>query len=624
MIPPGRSLKDVILGHPLPTQLEKSQRLDTLRALATLSPDALSSIAYANQEIYLGLASAGAAALVYSVPIAGVIVLLLIILTLSYSQTISAYPRGGGSYTVARENIGTNAGLIAASALLVDYILVAAVSLTAGVAELVSAFPVLASWRVELALLFLIIITWINLRGLQETGSLISIPVYLFIISMLMMLTYAGIRFFNGSLLPAASTFKPEHSAAAVGIGLLLHTFASGCTALTGIEAISNGIGIFKPPEVKHARQAMVGVATLMTILFLGTIAVGQLLGITPVPGETVLSALSRQILGDGFFYILVQVSLLAILIVAANTSFAGFPRVASILARDGFLPHQFANLGDRLVYSNGLLFLSGIAAVLIVAFHGDSHSLIPLFAVGVFLAFTLSQAGMIVHWYHDRNSGWWLKAAVNGTGAIMTAAAFVIIAVSKFLDGAWIVGLLIPLTALSFRRVHRHYETLDQELAVFEQPAAPAPMSTPRVVLPIAGVHRGVQTALQYALSISCQVTAVYVEIDPEQTEKVLQLWQRWGSGVPLEVVPSPYRSLVGPFLAFLDQFDESHDDGQLATVILPEVIPARWWENLLHNQAAWMLKLALLYRRRRYGKVRAIIDMPVYLQGSGHKHKL
>jgi amino acid transporter len=613
---PLRQLREWLIGSPLPTHRLAAQRLDTARALAALSPDALSSIAYANQEIFLGLVVAGAAGLTYSLPIALAIAGLLVILTLSYSQTIRAYPAGGGSYTVARENIGVSVGLVAAAALMTDYVLVAAVSLTAGVAAISSAFPAIEPYRVGLSLLLLAIITIANLRGIHESSTLMSIPVYLFIVSYLGMLAYGVTRAITegpGSYLASSLSSIGE---APITAFLILHTFASGCTALTGIEAISNGTQMFQPPESKHAVQAMRIMALSMGLLFLGTVGLTQFFAVTPAAEETVLSALARRIFGSGGLYIFIQASTLLILLVAANTSFAGFPRLASILARDGYLPRQLSYLGDRLVFSNGMILLAALTGILILLFAGDTHALIPLFAVGVFVAFTLSQAGMVLHWIREREQGWQLKTLTNGLGALTTAVALSVIAISKFADGAWIVMLLIPIFVLGFRAVHKHYEEIASELSLSGVHFTSVPLPSPRIVMPIPGVHRGVITALRYALSISNQVIAVYVEIDPDRTEKVLKLWKRWGSGVPLEVVPSPYRSFVGPFLEFLDRTDQEHGDGQLATVLLPEFIPAKWWENLLHNQTAWILKIALLYRRRRYGKVRAIIDIPTQLR--------
>ena len=458
------------------------------------------------------------------------------------------------------------------------------------------------------------LITLANLRGLRESGTLMALPVYFFLFSYLIMLVVGLVRALGNDPRPFTETAPPavEH----VTAFLILHTFASGCTALTGVEAISNGIPVFRAPETRNARQTLAVMAVLMAILFVGSIGLTQYFGITARSDETILSALARYVFNDTAFYYIVQVAMLAILVVAANTSFAGFPRLASILAQDGYLPRQLSFLGDRLVFSNGMLLLAGLTGVLIAGFGGDTHALIPLFAVGVFIAFTLSQAGMVIHWLRLRGPGWALKASVNGIGAVATTVTLVVVTFSKFLEGAWMVLLLIPVIVWMFRTVNAHYREVALELSLRDATPDATPPLTPRIVLPVSGMHRGVYQALRYARSISNDVTAVYVEITPGAADRLREQWKTWGQGVPLVVVPSPYRSIVGPLLEYLDRVDREHDDGQLASIILPEFVPARWWQNLLHNQTAWLLKLALLYRRRRFGTVRAIIDIPLYLR--------
>jgi amino acid transporter len=602
------------LGDPLPTEAASERRLDRLRALAVLSPDALASVAYANQEIFLGLVVAGAAGLSYSWPIAVVITALLAILALSYSQTIAAYPGGGGSYTVARENLGITPGLVAASALMIDYVLNAAVSLTAGVGAVASAFPVLWPYRTPLALLLLLIITLVNLRGLRESGTFMVVPVYLFLIIYLGMIAYGLVATFTQQIGPTPAAVPP--GVEPVTLFLLLRTFAAGATALTGVEAISNAVSVFQPPEVRHARQTMAVMATLMGALFLGTIGIIHVLNVVAGPEETILSALARRLFGSGPIYLVIQFVTLLVLVVAANTSFAGFPRVTAVLARDGYIARQLQLFGDRLVYANGIMLLALLAGLLIVLFGGDAHRLIPLFAVGAFLAFTLSQAGMTVHWLRLRGRNWLLKTALNGLGALATGAALIVIGVSKFVQGAWIVVVLIPLIVLAFRQVRDHYDEVGRELRLREV-ASPLPSRPPRVVVPVAGVHRGVLAALQYACSISDEVTAVYVELNPGSAAHIEERWreQQLDQLATLVVVPSPYRSVVGPFLRYLDSVD-ARGDGQLASVLIPEFVPAHWWQNVLHNQTAWLLRVALLYRRRRFGSGRAIIDLPFYLE--------
>jgi len=609
-----RNLFRHLTGNPLPTQQLKSEKLSIFKALAAFSPDALSSIAYANQEIFLGLVIAGSAGLVFAWPIALAITAMIIIVAISYFQTIPAYPHGGGSYTVARKNLGKITGLVAASALLVDYVLTAAVSLTAGVEAIASAFPALWSYRVSISLLILFLITLANLRGLRESGTLMSIPVYLFILSYLVLIIFGLIQARSAAPSNFVSTAPPPSKN--VSLFLLLHTFASGCTALTGIEVISNGIPAFKPPSVKNAQITLLLMAALMGSLFLGTIGLTQYFAVVPDGKETILSALASRIFGAGPLYLLVQISTLLILSVAANSSFAGFPRLACVLSQDHFLPSQFANRGDRLVYTNGIISLSILTGFLIIVFQGDSHSLIPLFAVGVFLAFTLSQAGMVVHWWNLRQDSWLVKALVNGFGALVTLTTLGIIAISKFFDGAWFVIVLIPSLVFILNRIHEHYQQVSQELALHGKPEAMKAYPKPRIVIPISPiVHRGTVEALRYAKSISRNVTALYIEIDPSKTAALQQKWEKWGQNIPLVIVPSPYRSMVGPFLEYLNKIDEQAADGQRATVLLPEFVPANFWHNLLHNQSAVILRLALLYDRKEKGYTRAIIDVPFHL---------
>jgi amino acid transporter len=611
-----RTLRELLIGSPLPTHRLAEERLSKVRALAALSPDALASIAYANQEIFLGLAAAGAAGLVYSWPIALAIAALLAIVSLSYTQVISTYPAGGGSYTVARQNISDTAGLIAAAGLTLSYLLNVAVSMTAGVAAVASAFPVLWPYRTWLALVLLAIITLANLRGLRESGAFVTGPVYLFVGVYLVMIGVGLVRLALGGPASFAAAPSPVEELTPY---LILHTFAAGCTALTGIESISNGVPIFRPPESRNANRTMAAMTVLMAMLFLGTVGLSQFLGVVAGAEETILSALARRVFGGaGVFYYVIQASTLLVLVIAANTSFVGFPRLASVMARDGFMPRQLAMLGDRLVFSNGIVVLSGVAAALIIVFRGDTHLLIPLFAVGAFLAFTLSQAGMVAHWAKERRRLWLLKAGVNGLGMLATGVALAIIAVSRFLDGAWVVIVLIPLLVLTFHRIHRHYGVVAKTLTLRGLPPDLLPMPEPRVVIPVAGLHRGVILALRYASSIARNVTAVCIEIDPGQGDRLRRLWDEWGleDMAHLEVVPSPYRSIVGPLLEFLEQTDAEHNDGQLATVLMPEFITNHWWGVLLHNQTAWSIKLALLYRRRRFGKIRAIIDLPMNIR--------
>ncbi len=618
--------KYLLTGSPLPTDKLAEKKLNNIRALASFSPDALSSIAYANQEIYLGLAVAGAAGLSFSFPIAIAITGLLAIVALSYAQTIIAYPSGGGSYVVARENLGTLPGLVAGAALLVDYILTAAVSLTAGVAAIASAFPALWPYQVWLALALLVIITLANLRGMRETGTLMSVPVYGFLIAYLPMIAYGVILIVRNGTLALPPNAVPATEPLAWLI--IIRAFSAGCTALTGIEAISNGVPFFRPPEAVNARKTLVVMALLMGVLFLGSIGITQFLGISAGPEETILSALSRRLLGDGPGYFLVQAMTLAILAVGANTSFSGFPRVTAVLAYDNFLPRQMNMLGDRLVYTNGILILSGATALLIIIFKGSSHALIPLFAVGVFLAYTLSQLGMALHWIRLRDKNWLLHAMINGLGALVTAGTLIIVSVTKFIHGAWISLLIIPLFVILFYRIHSHYKEVGSQLSLSGLPPSLRAAPQPRVVIPVSGVHRGMVDAVNFARSISSRITALYIDIDPGRGFDVRKQWTDWWPDIPFVVVASPYRSVIEPLLSYLDRADREAQDGQEAVLILPEFVPAKSWQDALHNQTARLIKNALIYKRDKEGVHRIVIDVPYHLKehryppGLNHKN--
>jgi amino acid transporter len=607
-------IKDLLIGPTLPTKVLGHKQLNKIRALAAFSPDALASIAYANQEIYLGLIVAGSTGLSYAWPIGLAITSVLAIVAFSYYQTINGYPSGGGSYIVARANLGVGPGLVAAAALMIDYVLNAAVSLTAGVAALASAFPDLWPYRVLVALGLLLVITVINLRGIQESGTFMAVPVYLFLGTYLSMLAYGLVRLIiegpTPIIFPASTAIEP------LTLILILHAFSTGSTALTGIEAISNGVPAFKPPNSKNASRTLIVMAMLMGVLFIGSIGLTQFLGVIAGPQETILSALARRLLGSGPLYLIIQFSTLLILAVAANTSFMDFPRVSAILAKDGFLPRQLTSLGDRLVFTNGIIFLSLSAGILILVFHGNTHALVPLFAIGAFLAFTLSQAGMVRHWIRERGNTWVLKAFANGVGALATTTTLLVVIFSKFLEGAWITVLLIPLIVLFFLRVFEHYKIVGKELSLKGLPPSLKPVETTRVVIPISGIHRGMVNSVNFARSISRNVTAVYIELEPGTGERTRLEWEAWWPDVPFVVVPSPYRSIVGPLLQFLDETDAQHNDGQLAAVVLPEFIPGKWWQTLLHNQTAWLIKTALLYRRRTTGGERVVIDVPFHLR--------
>jgi hypothetical protein len=441
-----------------------------------------------------------------------------------------------------------------------------------------------------------------------------AIPVYLFLFTYLTMLAYGLFRFSAGSLPPASTA--PPPALEPLTVLLVLHAFASGCTALTGIEAISNGVPAFRPPESRNAGQTLIVMAVLMGSLFLGSIGLTQALGVVAGSQETILSALARRILGTGFPYYLIQFATMLILAVAANTSFAGFPRVVAILAKDGFLPRQLVQVGDRLVFANGIVLLSAATALLLIVFSGDTHSLVPLFAVGAFLAFTLSQSGMVAHWWRERGMHWRSKMFMNGLGALATGTTLIVVAVGKFVNGAWITILVIPLLVIVFWKIRNHYRQVAAQLTLKGIPPSIRPAPTPRVVIPISGVHRGIVDAVDFAQAITRNVTALYIELEPGSGSHVKEIWERWWPDIPLVIRPSPYRSIIGPLIEFLDETDRIHNDGQLATVILPEFVPAQWWHAFLHNQSSWLIKTALLYKRREKGYQRVIIDIPYHLK--------
>lgn len=669
-------LKRLIIGRALKTEQAAHERLTKKTALAVFSSDALSSTAYATEEILLVLAVAAvygqAAAFKYVVPISIGIGVLLVIVAISYRQTIHAYPSGGGAYIVAKENLGTNAGLVAGASLLVDYVLTVAVSIAAGVAAVTSMaqgsrYAWLDEHKVFLCLIFIVFIALANLRGVRESGALFAAPTYAFLVSFLLMIGYGLLSYYKYG--GAAPVPGPEEIKTAEGyklqpltLFLLLGAFSNGCAALTGIEAISNGVPAFKKPEAKNAATTLVIMAGLLTTMFLGTSVLAYLYGVHPHESETVISQFARIMFTGpmSWFYYIVQISTALILVLAANTSFADFPRLGSLLARDRFLPRQFATRGDKLVFSNGIVMLAIFSSILVIAFGGDTSRLIPLYAVGVFLSFTLSQSGMVRHWLKVRaqspknkakagkrpeeeihytqssvdrealpdvvleasdrrgstfisdevtdRSHWKKSILVNAVGAVATFIVLCVFVATKFIHGAWVVVVVIPLLVFMFRAIHKHYVGVAKELTT-EGLGELRPIKH-TVIVPISGIHRGVVGALQYAKSIAPNhVQAVYVDFDEEATSKLREKWERWGAGVNLIVLPSPYRELTRPLLRYIARLERKHND--VITVLLPEFVPAKWWQHLLHNQSSLMLKGALLFKK---GVI--VISVPYHLE--------
>jgi len=610
-----------LFGNPLQTAEEVQQRLSKVKALAIFSSDALSSVAYATEEILWVLVMAGTAHLGFSVPISLAISVLVMIVAFSYYQTVHGYPSGGGAYVVAYENLGVWPGLIAAAALLIGYMLTVSVSIAAGVHAVVSAFPILFPYRVELCLVAVILIMWVNLRGVRESGVVFSIPTYGFIFILLAMIVVGLFRLATGSLSPGTAPLAPilEDGAQSLSVILILRALASGCAALTGIEAISNGVPVFEDPAATNAGQTLVAMAFLLGTMFLGITFLARFLGVVPLEGETVVSQIGRQVLGQGPLYLFLQVTTALILVLAANTSFASFPRLSAILAHSRYLPNQLTNLGDRLVFNNGIFVLALAASLLIVVFGGDTHRLIPLYAVGVFLSFTLSQAGMVRHWRREGQRGWRWKALVNGLGAVATGTVMLVLLIANFTHGAWIVMLLIPACVWMFHGIKHYYAHVAKQLSLEglepEEWTGLSDRMMHKIVVPISGVHRGSLTALRFARMMSADVTAVIVDIEPDRTAHVLKRWPRWGHDVPLVVLESPYRSAVRPLFDYLDMVDRRDPERGLTVVVLPEFVPPKWWHHLFHNQTALLLKTVLVYHREKAGEGRVVINVPYHL---------
>jgi amino acid transporter len=588
--------KRFVVGKPIPAHLAHHERLSRTTGLAVLSSDALSSVAYATEEILRVLILAGTAALARSTPIAIVIATILAIVVFSYRQTIHAYPTGGGAYIVAKDNLGELPALVAAASLLIDYILTVAVSIAAGVAAITSAFPQWHVNRVELTLGFVVVLMVGNLRGIRESGNIFAIPTYFFIVTTLALIGVGIWRVVSGDVHAVVTPDPVRSEGASLTMFLVLRAFANGCTAMTGVEAVSNGVPAFRPPEAKNAAATMLMMAVLSITMFLGITLLSQTYHILPSERETVVSQLARGVFGDrGIAYYAVQAATMLILVLAANTAYADFPRLASILARDRYVPRQFMNQGDRLAFSNGIVGLSAFAGVLLVAFGGDTHSLIPLYMIGVFVSFTLSQAGMVLHWRRERGPGWSTSAAINGAGALVTGLVLMVVAITKATEGAWIILLLIPLNVVLFRITRRHYDVVASQLTLRGWERQARRHNT--VLVPISGIQRAVVGAMDYARTLSSDVRAIYVNIDPTATEQLKREWEQWGDGVPLVVLQSPYRSLMEPLLEYIERVSIDQPKGYV-TIVLPEFVPARWWHHLFHNQRALLIKGALLFK--------------------------
>ena len=618
-----------MIGRPLPSADASHQAIGKVVGLAIFASDALSSTAYATQEILLILAAAGTAALGFAFPIALAIVTLLAIVTISYQQTIHAYPGGGGAYIVSRDNLGVLAAQVAGASLLTDYILTVSVSVSAGIAQVVSAFPALNEYRTLLAVGTVMLIMLINLRGVKESGAIFAVPTYLFLLIMFITVIRGLIQYFSDGL---GTVINPPHFEAElikpITIFLVLHAFSSGTTALTGVEAISNGITAFKEPRSKNAGQTLIWMAFILAFLFLSITFLSGKVGALPSEAETVISQLARTIhQGRGLIYLLVISSTTLILAMAANTAFADFPRLSALQADDKFLPRQLTHRGSRLVYSWGIVSLALISSLIIILFRARVSSLIPLYAIGVFLSFTLSQTGMAIRWWkighldlgdqiQEKGSiltyekGWQWKLMINLVGAICTAVVMIIFALTKFVDGAWLVLVLIPAMVIVFFTINRHYRELADALTL-ENRIPEKEIKHQRVVLPISGVHQGSLAALRYAQSISQDITALYVAETEEQTAKINQRWSELIPNIPLVIIDSPYREMMHPLISAIEELASQKKPTEIITVVVPEFIPSRLWHNLLHMQSATLLRWAL---RHLPGVV--VVDVPYQLE--------
>lgn len=608
--------KSWLIGRPLASAEEVGERLSKRLALPIFSSDAISSSAYATEEILRVLVLAGAGALLVSIQVAIAISILLAVVAISYRQVCNAFPGGGGAYAVARQELRPIVGLVAAAALLIDYVMTVAVSTSSAMDQLISILPGLDLVRLEVAVAVIALITIANLRGLRESGNIFAVPTYLFVGMALVIIASGLVHIVTGTVTP----FPPQSQAVAMGtetlgIVLILRAFASGSVALTGVEAIANGVPAFKPPEAKNAGNTMLAMAVLLGVIFVGVTVIARAYDIVPsVPlsgGPTVIALVAQTAFGSGtaLFYIF-QVATALILFLAANTSFNAFPRLAAILAEDGYFPRQFSFRGDRLAYSWGIILLAAIAAGLYVAFQGNTTSLIPLYSVGVFVCFTLSQTGMVVHWFRGRDAGWRWRLMVNASGALMTFVVLGIVLVEKFEHGAWIVAILIPAIVGGMLFINRQYAASANHLALQGDYIVPAPNRQERAIVPVPSLNRAVVRALNVARSITDDVSAVFISEDPEQSADMRARWDRQVPGVPLVIVESPYRALAGPLMAYLDVLDRAWPPDKaepITFVVIPEYVARHWWERILYNQSAQRLRSILLGRPHT-----VVVDVP------------
>ena len=592
-------LRRAVFGRVLASEEEIEERLSKAKALATFSSDNLSSVAYATELIMFSLLAAGAGAFWLVMPVSGLIVTIFLIIVISYRQTIRAYPSGGGSYIVAKENLGQGAGLVAAAALLTDYVLTVSVSVAAGIAAVLSAFPgALDELRVPLSVGAILLVMTINLRGIRESGTIFAIPTYVFLVTTLGLIAIGIARVVLGQPPHVDGVVEATVPIESLSALVLMRAFADGCSAITGVEAVSNGVPAFKPLEWRNARTTLTVMGILVATMFLGLSYLAGVVGAVPAAnGETVISQVGRAIYGTGPIYYVFQLATTGVLILAANTSFADFPRLSSILARDGFMPTRFAFRGERLAFTAGIVVLGLVAIVVLVAFGGRVELLIPLYAIGVFTSITLSQAGMVRHWLRERGAGWRTSTAINLTGAVATGIVSVIFAIAKFALGAWLIVLIIPLLVAGMLLIHRQYARRRVEAGVRPDVVIGPPRRHQRVIVPVPDITRDVVNALKFGRTLSDDVSAVHVTDDIADAERLRQRFREQLPGIPLVIVESPYRQLVRPFVRYLEDA-ASRDGDDVLVVVLPEYVPRHWWERFLYNENAHRIQTALLGR--------------------------
>lgn len=609
------SIGNIIFGNPLKTENLEGQSLPKKKALAVFSADLLSTVSYAPEEILISLATL--AAFGFSFKIAVCIAFLMIIICSSYMNTIKEYPNGGGAFSVAYKNFGENVGLLAAAVLFFGYTLTVAVSLSASVNAITSAFPELQQYSINICIFCIILIALFNLRGSKGAANIFTYPTYTFIITIFVLIVCGLFADIDNT----CNTLKRTYDFSLAETCMIFHAFAYGCTVMSGIESISCSVPSFEKPRTHNAKVTLFCVVTILLSMFLGITYIAQKLQISPSNTETVLSQIARiSSGGTGIMYYFTQIMTSIILLMAANTSFSSFPRLASVLAKERYIPTSFANIGDRLAFSNGIVFLAVFSGILVVAFNCDTHSLIPLYSCCIFLSFSLSQAGLLVHLIREKKANWYIKAICSVVGTAATTLIFLTVLLSKFFDGSWLFFVVIPVSIILFRGINKTYKKthriLDLKNGGFGNLIRAKNMRVqPTVVVPISRIHKGTISALKFAQTLSSDVVAVIVNINQKETEKVKLAWDALNFFVPLVILESPYRSIITPLLEYLKKIDKTTKNGEPAIVVLPSFIPGELWQNILHNQTATILKTALFYKEKNNDNVRIVVDVPYKL---------